>query len=77
MVIEKAPTSAKHTVKAISNLTLVGGIGVQVDGLVQLDPDEPLHGALGALFKVDTPNTEASPEKVVGPLPTHAGLADT
>ena len=75
VVIEKATASAKDTVKAISDLMLVGCIGVKVDGLVQLDANDPLHGALGALLQGDVPNTESSPQEVVGPLPAHAGLA--
>ena len=77
MVIQVATTSAKHTVKAISDLTFVGRIGVQVNGFVELDADDSLHGALGALLQGDVPNTESSPQEVMGPLPAHAGLADT
>ena len=75
VVIEKTTASAKDTVKAISDLMLVGCVGVQVDGLVQLDANDPLHGALGGFLKGDVAHAEPSPQEVVGPLPAHARLA--
>ena len=69
VVVQEAAPGAEDTVKANPHLLLGGQGGIQVDGLVEFDANDALHGPFGGLLKGDVANTQALPQEVMGNLP--------